>query len=436
MTMVNWAAWGHPEIRSMLDTTVDPSDIHDGVRAWREQGRNTTDVLTRLTRELNEIVSGGWRGAAADRAITALDPINQWSAGQADTTELTTALMDASGFCAGQAKAVVPPPKSYDLGESLRSFASGGMAGLVNDVVAQEQQHAEAHAEAVRIMTNVYSAPINDYRAAVPTYPQLVDPTLQPPEQPPKPGPAPGPGYPGGEAPGGGAGTHGGGHVAHTPSAHTPSAHTPSAHTPSAHTPSAHTPSAHTAHPQPAPVALQSVTSGVPVPHSGGQVAPDQGTHGPPHVGGQVGAAAVAAAAAAGIPVMGQIAGDARRARAASGGVRLGGGEVGGYPGGGGQVSGGGRAGAGHPAEFGPRPSAVAEESRMGAGPGRGATGMGAGRANPGEMMAPMGGGRGPGGEDSEHRRPSYLIEMDDIFTDGRKVAPAVIGENLPEQDD
>jgi hypothetical protein len=419
--MVNWAAWGHPEIRSMLDTTVDPSDIHDGVRAWREQGRNTTDVLTRLTRELNEIVSGGWRGAAADRAITALDPINQWSAGQADTTELTTALMDASGFCAGQAKAVVPPPKSYDLGESLRSFASGGMAGLVNDVVAQEQQHAEAHAEAVRIMTNVYSAPINDYRAAVPTYPQLVDPTLQPPEQPPKPGPAPGPGYPGGEAPGGGAGTHGGGHVAHTPSAHT-----------------AHTPSAPTAHPQPAPVALQSVTSGVPVPHSGGQVASDQGTHGPPHVGGQVGAAAVAAAAAAaaGIPVMGQIAGDARRARAASGGVRLGGGEVGGYPGGGGQVSGGGRAGAGHPAEFGPRPSAVAEESRMGAGPGRGATGMGAGRANPGEMMAPMGGGRGPGGEDSEHRRPSYLIEMDDIFTDGRKVAPAVIGENLTEQDD
>jgi hypothetical protein len=61
---------------------------------------------------------------------------------------------------------------------------------------------------------------------------------------------------------------------------------------------------------------------------------------------------------------------------------------------------------------------------------------MGAGRANPGEMMAPMGGGRGQGGEDSEHRRPSYLIEMDDIFTDGRKVAPAVIGENLPGQDD
>jgi hypothetical protein len=41
-----------------------------------------------------------------------------------------------------------------------------------------------------------------------------------------------------------------------------------------------------------------------------------------------------------------------------------------------------------------------------------------------------MGAAGGKGGEDSEHRRPSYLIEMDDIFSDGRKVAPAVIGDD------
>jgi hypothetical protein len=45
-------------------------------------------------------------------------------------------------------------------------------------------------------------------------------------------------------------------------------------------------------------------------------------------------------------------------------------------------------------------------------------------------MMAPVGAAGGKRGEDSEHHRPSYLIEMDDIFTDGRKVAPAVIGED------
>ncbi|MGH8940109.1 MAG: PPE domain-containing protein, partial [Actinomycetes bacterium] len=67
------------------------------------------------------------------------------------------------------------------------------------------------------------------------------------------------------------------------------------------------------------------------------------------------------------------------------------------------------------------------------AGPGRGASGVPGGRAGPGDLLAPVGGGRGNGGEGTERRRPSYLIEMDDIFTDGRKVAPPVIGEDSPD---
>jgi hypothetical protein len=425
---VNWVTWEHPEICRMLDTSVDPGGIGDGVEAWRDQSKNTRDVLTGLVHDLNRIVSGGWRGGSSDRAVNALEPIDQWSASVAETTERITALMDASGASAAQAKATVPPPKSFDWGELRRSVAIDGLVGMVDDVVAQEQAQSEAHAEAVRIMTDVYSAPINDYRAAVPTYPQLVDPTLQPPEQPPKPGPAPaGLGYPGGGVPGGGAGTHGGG----VPGA---GAGTQG--------------SGHVAHTLSAPVALQGVTSGGagpaphggagPAPHGGGRVASDQSTRQPQHVGGQV----AAAAAAAGVPMMAPIAGgDVRRARTAGGGVQFGDSHSGGgRPGAGGQVRGIGRVGTGHAAEFGPRPaeSAAAEsaESRIGAGLGRGAGGMGVGRAGVGEMMAPMGGGLGKGGEDSEHRRPSYLIEMDDVFTDGRKVAPAVIGEDLSEQDD
>jgi hypothetical protein len=408
----NWAAWGHEEIRSMLDISVDPGDVGEAAGAWREQGRNTADVITGLTRDLNGIVIGGWRGASADTALTALPPIDQWLASVADTADRTTALMDASGSSAAQAKAAVPPPKSHDWGESLLSFAAGGPVGAAIDAVAQEQEQSDAHAEAVRIMTNVYSAPINDHSAAVPTYPQLVDPTTQPPDQPPGTGPASPtvysspagysgtPGYSGTAGPGAGAGAHRGGHVAHTPA--------------------------------PAAATLQGVTSGGagPVPH-GAQVAPDQATRRPQHVGGQV----AAAAAAAGVPIMAPITGgDARRA--AGGGVRLGSGGSGGYRGASGQVSGVGRGGAGHAVEFGPRPLGAAAEIAEGraGGLGRGASAV-AGRAGAGELMPPMVGGRGKGGEDSEHRRPSYLIEMDDIFTDGRKVAPAVIGDDLPEQD-
>ena len=110
----NWSAWEHAEIRSMLDSSVNPGDISDAADGWRDLGRHATDVITGLTRHLNEIVSGGWRGTAADAAVAALGPVNQWSVSVAETADHTTALMDASGSSAGQAKATVPPAKSHD----------------------------------------------------------------------------------------------------------------------------------------------------------------------------------------------------------------------------------------------------------------------------------------------------------------------------------
>ncbi|PZS18689.1 MAG: hypothetical protein DLM60_11630 [Pseudonocardiales bacterium] len=149
------------------------------------------------------------------------------------------------------------------------------------------------------------------------------------------------------------------------------------------------------------------------------------------HTSGQI-AAGAAAAAAAGVPIMAPIAESRiRRALAPGGGARLGSaGAGGGHPGGGVQMGGeqrlSERASTAKTAEFGPRPSGAVAEAAQGR--------MGRG-AGAGDLMAPMGAGRGKDGEDSEHRRPSYLIEMEDIFTDGRKVAPAVIGADPPEQD-
>ncbi|MGH3827799.1 MAG: PPE domain-containing protein, partial [Pseudonocardiaceae bacterium] len=335
----NWAAWGHPEIRSMLDASVDPDDIGAATSAWREQGRNTTNVLTGLTRDLRGAVTGGWRGAAADAALGALDPIDRWSAVHAEIAERTTALMDSCGCSAGRAKATVPPPRTHDWGESLGSLAVGGVPGAVVDAVAQEQRQSQAHAEAVRIMTTVYSAPIKEYRAAVPTYPQLTDPTRQPPDQPPEAGPAPGlAGYPSGGVFAGGAATLVGGHVAHSPVlpiAHQPAVPighpSPAAMAHSRPAPTAHPLGDPTTYPQPAPTALQNVTSGAPAVSA-------QDTAGFPQPGGQV-------AEAAGAPVMGQSASEARPARGASGGIRLGGG---------GNPGSGGWGGASHSAEFGP----------------------------------------------------------------------------------
>jgi len=50
-------------------------------------------------------------------------------------------------------------------------------------------------------------------------------------------------------------------------------------------------------------------------------------------------------------------------------------------------------------------------------------------------MMGGVGAGRGQHGDDSEHQRPSWLIEQDPNAIVGElpRTAPAVIGEDPPE---
>jgi hypothetical protein len=398
----NWAAWGHEEIRFMLDHSVDPGDIGEGVQAWRNQARTDADIVTGLTRDLQQTVSGGWHGASAEAALAPLYAIDRWAASHADTAAQVTRLMEDSGSAAAQAKASVPPPKSHSWMETLAVTAVTGPAGGLADAVMQEQEQSDAHAEAVRIMTNVYSAPINDHRAAVPTYLQLADPTLPQPDQVPTTGPAPGTLY---SAPGescAGSGMDG----------------------------------ANRTQP-PDAAALQGVTSGGgahPGPSQGGQVAPVQAARQPWPGNGET-AAMAAAAAAAGVPIAAPVAAAAvRRLWAASGAPEFGAGQgAEAHPGLGAEHPGRvGRTSVGRATRFGPPPlSAAAEvvEGRM-VGLARGVGTAAAERGALGELMPPTGAAGGKRGEDSEHRRPSYLIEMDDVFADGHKVAPAVIGED------
>ncbi|MGH3923725.1 MAG: hypothetical protein ACRDTT_12805, partial [Pseudonocardiaceae bacterium] len=151
----HWPGWRHDEIRSMLDNTVDPGDVHEGARVWNEQRQWAADIVTRLTDDLRRTVSNSWRGASADAAIASLEPVDRWSASQSDAAERTGRLLDDSGSAAGQAKATVPPAVHHDWRQSLTSFGLGGPGATLVDAVAQDQAQEEARAEAVHIMTRV-----------------------------------------------------------------------------------------------------------------------------------------------------------------------------------------------------------------------------------------------------------------------------------------
>lgn len=112
-----------------------------------------------------------------------------------------------------------------------------------------------------------------------------------------------------------------------------------------------------------------------------------------------------------------------------------GGGGGGRGPGGGGGAGGFGPRGGGFGpsgAGFGPGGSGGVGADGHGPG-GRGGAGAG-GAGGRGGMGAGggMGGAGARGDEDKEHKRPSYLVESDDIWGDNTLVAPPVIGETPP----
>ena len=427
----NWAAWAHPEICSMLDTSVDPDQVEGIAMEWRELA-TASEEFAQFARDLSVIVTGGWRGESANAAIAAMVPIGDWSTQLAQAVQHTSDLMSASAGAAGQAKVTVPHAESHDWGGTLRSFGSGGPVSAFRDAVAQDDAQAEAHAQAVQIMNRMYSAPINENRAAVPAYPTLTDPTLQPPETPPGDGRVPGTGGPGPRMAVGGSPAGGGGGPAGDGGGYTP-----------------YEPSNGGGPPGPG--------GGVPV-GTGGQAAPFQpfqpgagqsvGGQGAGGGGQPVGGQGGGAAGGGGVPVMPPAAmGGGAVGGAGAGGSRAGGAGGGRVGGAGGRFGGGGAAGG--QAGFGPRGSGGAAGGGSGGGSGQGMAGRGGGApfgaggagarggmgGGMGAGMMGAGAGRGRGGEDTEHERPSYLIEMDDVFNDGRKVAPPVIGEDPPESD-
>ena len=427
----DWDAWGHQEMYSMIRGTADPGDIQEGAAAYQQIGDAVGQSFATFVHELNGTIEGGWRGEAADAAVASNEPIRQWSVQLSDAVTQTGQLMDGSGQSVEQARRDVPPPVEFSVSRSLLSagagFVAGGPAGgLLSggaDAVMQDRAQEQARTQAVQVMSTTYSPPLVQSQSAVPVYPQLVDPTLNPGETPLGQQPAPGSGdRTAGGSGGGGAGSGGGGATGSSGGSAQP---------------------------------FQGLAGGGGTAQTpgqgsqGGQAGGGAGGRSPqPGGGGGAGGGGAGGGGVAGAPLApaavggGSLGGDRERTGGrgggggrAGGGVGAGGGRGGAAGGGFGPRGSGGSAGGG--AGSGQRPSGAAggagglSAGATGGAARAGAAGGGAGRGAAGMPFGGMGAGRGQGGDDSEHQR-KILIEADQDAIVGKldSVAPPVIGED------
>ncbi|MGH3914679.1 MAG: hypothetical protein ACRDTC_14925 [Pseudonocardiaceae bacterium] len=388
----------HPQLKAMIDTSTH-GQVDELGKVWNELGNAIMNFGASLHHTATSL-DAVWKGEAGLAARDMLVKLAKWSEQTGQGVQYMSTTMRTQADAAGKAKADMPDPVPYDPAVYQNQINSTSnpfkWIQILGDAREQYEQHNAAREEAIRV-TETYSTSLHNTNGTMPAF-------TPPPEfgsgdtgltsgKPTSDGAAGGlggavplAGSADGGTPGGVSGSDGGGTPPTTD--YRPPESTPSQLNPG--------------HPNP----------GVPGVPPGVR---------PPSGGGDIGSPGILPAAAIG-------------------------GRVPGRPVPGGGVGRGGGAGGG----FGPRGSAGLGDSNPAThpnAPGRGGGLTGAaeatarGAAGPagrggghGSAFPPMaGGGRGRGEEDTEHRRPSYLIETEDIWGDGRRVAPPVIGEDPPD---
>lgn len=405
---INAASYQHRELKQMIDIS-SPEQAHDLGEMWNNLGNQLMDFGAGLQRatDSSETI---WQGQAANAARGALSKLAEWSrqAGQGAQYMATTVRTQAEAVAT--AKRNMPEPVDYNPAAYQEQLNATNNPikwfQIMADAREQHERHTAAHAEAIRV-TETYSAALHSTNGTMPTFTPptpVTNPDLGPASGRSMPEGGVGMGTPPMSGGGAGAGPGGGSGLA--------------------------VPGGGTG----APIPTQEQAVRTPPAAVGGPGATGQGPGGWSAAGGSAAPGSVPGVAA-GLGAAGVTAAGAGVRGAADRAAGMGG------------VGPRGPGGVGNPGSANPlgRPGFGPTGGADSTATARGATGAAPGASNalstagaraPGisPAFAPMtGAGRGVGGEDTERHRPSYLVETEDVWGDGRRVAPPVIGADPPE---
>ncbi|WP_211764120.1 WXG100 family type VII secretion target [Kutzneria sp. CA-103260] len=389
----------HDQLKTLVTQDVEPGTAYKAGDEWQGLADQMRDAAITLDAAINGSQSH-WEGAAADLARAHLAKVRDWSADTAQYFNATGTAMHDQVDAAAKAKADMPDPIEYNPGKMLAQAATNpiSLIALPAEMYLTHEASNDAKNKAVQVI-QARDASMQSASSSIPAF-------TPPPDlsggstantQLASAGPVGAGGgvaaYHGTSGGGsyGGSGynpaTGGGGYHAAQPGGPVPGGYNPN----------------QVGGPGGGPTRLAGYDPGPGGPgFNGPNYGNTPGAGGPNSPYGPGGAPAIGLAGGAG----------------------------------GGEGGGGYRGGAGGPGST----SSASAKPGMGSSTGTGAAGEGGSGARGGMGaqgsvgQSGMGaGGAGRGGkkeEDKEHKRPTFLVETDDVFGDGQMVAPTVIGEN------
>ncbi|GAA3431404.1 WXG100 family type VII secretion target [Kutzneria kofuensis] len=396
----NYPGLPHEELKKLVTVNVNPGAAYAAGDEWKQLAGQLREAAITLDAAINGSQSH-WEGAAADLARAHLAKVRDWSADTAEFFNATGTAMHDQVDAAAKAKTDMPDPVDFDPAKMIEQAAGNpiAMITLPVEMYTTYQASNEAKDKAVKVV-QTRDASMQAASASIPAFtppPDISDGSTA--------STTVASAGPVGSGSGvaayhgtSGGGSYGGG--------------------------SSYTPSGGGSY------------------HPAASVPGGGGTYTPGPVGGGGGGPTRISGYDPGLGNPGYNAPNYTNTPGGNSPYGPGGGGNPGLAGGFGPGGGGGGGGTGYRGGAGGMgSSATSSAAKPGAGPATGAGSAAEGAGARGGMGATGGAGQsgmspgaaGRGGkkeEDKEHKRPTFLVETDDVFGDGQMVAPTVIGEN------
>ena len=172
-TGVNWAALPALKMSTDVYDGPGPGSTHEAAAAWRALSTGLAEAHAEFT-SVTQFAMGNWEGPAAESAHVALSPFGDWAAAAGATADRLSAETDFQGEAYSATKAAMPSPAEVVQVEAVKDNPIDKVVGLLTGVPTPgevaEGVAAAQQAEAAMAMTT-YDVTVSMFNSYEPFQP-------------------------------------------------------------------------------------------------------------------------------------------------------------------------------------------------------------------------------------------------------------------------
>jgi hypothetical protein len=163
----NWDSFDSEQLYGFATQKNSPTTADDLGRAFNAGGNSLVEAANGLFDAVSQL-DGAWSGVAADSARGALAPLARAAGLAGQTAQMMGVQMSQQSVAATEVRKL-PPPRKFDQAQSLNAMVAGGPAAMQQDLKAQKDAADAVKREQISYL-DTYTASMSAVDAQTPSF--------------------------------------------------------------------------------------------------------------------------------------------------------------------------------------------------------------------------------------------------------------------------